>query len=222
MIKKNKTILWVILSGTIFSFILGVVVFNFITKQETAYTEGAIAEKNQRTLINDSSVIVKGTVREILPSKWSNPNFEKGKDVRNIIQTDILVNVENVYKNKPYDDKVITVRIDGGTIGNKTLVSEGFPDFVEGEEVVLFLSEDDGDLANPNENYYVLTGMYQGKFSLKESKSTDKIFSNTKDSYKLSTIHQEINSVLEDLKKNPIPKMTKEEIATQNEKLFGK
>lgn len=98
--------------------------------------------------------------------------------------------------------------------------------------MILFLSEDDGDLANANENYYVLTGMIQGKFLLNESKSTnnEKTFTNKtavesvieKDSFELSTIKEEIKNTLDDLKKNPIHKMTKEEIRLNNEKIFGK
>lgn len=95
---------------------------------------------------------------------------------------------------------------------------------------VLFLSEDDDDLADPNDNYYVLTGMVQGKFSLKAVKGTKKEFFNKiatnsaldKDSFKLSTIREDISSILKDLEKNPIEKMTEEEIRIQNEKVFGK
>ena len=176
---------------------------------------------------------MKRTVKEIKPSFWSNPNLEKGESVRNIIQTDFIVNVEKAYKNKPYNDSEVTVRIDKGTVGDTTLESEGVPDFNVGDEVVLFLSKDDSDLANPNEVYYVVTGMSQGKFTLKKpevgSKSTDKTFvnrltkDNTKerDSFKLSTLEQEINTTLDDLKKNPIKKMSKEEIEEINKQTLG-
>lgn len=224
--KKMKKIILM----TFIAFVLGAAVYNFLPKQKIIHQSGTIPLSNKRELINNSSVIIKGTVNKILPSTWSNPNFEKGKNVRNIIQTDILINVDDVYKNKPYNDKVVTIRIDKGKVGDTTITSEGYPDFIVGEEVILFLSEDDGDLANPDENYYVLTGMLQGKFSLKESKGSEKIFTNKtdedsaveKDSFKLSTIKEEIKSTLGDLKKNPIPKMTKEEIRLQNEKIFGK
>ena len=205
------------------AFILGITAFQFSPKQETMAVNGSIAFKSKVDLINDASVIIKGTVKEILPSKWSNPDFKKGENVRNIIQTDILVNVDDVYKGTPYS-KTVTVRIGKGTVGDTTMLSNGYPDFTSGEEVILFLSQDDGDLANPNENYYVLTGMLQGNFSLKESKDSDKIFKNGtgKDTLKLSTVKEEVKTTLDDLKKNPIPKKTKEEIRNQNEKVFGK
>ena len=83
---------------------------------------------------------------------------------------------------------------------------------------------DDGDLANPNENYYVLTGMLQGKFLLKEGKNYDIIHKNgsNTDTFMLSSINKEIKDTLNYLEKNPIPKMTKEEIRIQNERVLGK
>jgi len=192
-------------------------------KQETITSQGLYPLKNKIELINDASVIIKGTVKKVLPSKWSNPDFKKGENIRNIIQTDILVDVDDVYKGTPNNTKTITVRIDEGTIGDTEMVSDDYPDFIPGEEAILFLSEDDGDLANANERYYVLTCMLQGKFSLKESEGSDKIFENAnRDTLKLSAIKDEIKTTLDSLQKNPIPKMTKEEIRKQNEKVFGK
>jgi hypothetical protein len=215
---------------TVMSFIIGAAAFNFLPKQVTIENSGEIAIKNKKQLIDDSAVVIKGTVNKVLPSTWSNPNLEKGSEVRNIIQTDVLINVDDVYKNKPYNDKEVTVRINKGKVGTTTMLSEGYPDFITGEEVILFLSEDDGDLANPKENYYVLTGMKQGKFSLMESKGLEKTFINNMDAYssiekadvlEITTVKKEIQNTLDDLKKNPLPKMTKEEIRANNEKLFG-
>ena len=65
--------------------------------------------------------------------------------------------------------------------------------------------------------------MLQGKFSLKESNSNDKIFKNTNgNEFKITSIKDEIKNTLDELKNNPINKMTKEEIRKQNEKVFGK
>lgn len=148
---------------------------------------------------------------------------------RNIIQTDVIVSIEDVYKNTPYNDKEITVRINKGKIDNTTMTSEGYPDFIPGEEVILFLSDDDGDLASPNENYYVLTGLIQGKFSIKENSGLEKTFTNKvethslidKDVLELKTAKSEIKATLDELKKNPLPKLTKEEIRENNKKVFG-
>ena len=205
-------------------FIIGITTYFLIPKQKIITVNGIIADNSKMDLINDSSVIVRGTVNKLLPGKWSNPDFKKGKDVRNIIQTDIIIDISDVYKGIPYDNKAITVRIEKGEVGNVKMISEGYPDFSPGEEVILFLSIDEGDLAEPNENNYVLTGMLQGKFTLAQSTSSDKIYKSPhdKDTLKLSSVKNEIDDALEYLKKNPLPRMTKEEIRKNNEKLFGK
>jgi hypothetical protein len=185
--------------------------------------EGTMAYKSNVELIDESEIIIKGKVKEVLPSKWSKVNPEISNNVQNIIQTDISINIDEVYKGIPYNDKNVIVRIDKGEIGRTKVVSEGYPDFRNGEEVILFLSKDDGDLANVSENYYVLTGMSQGKFSLKDKNESEKKFINVHDenAISLSTFKDEVSKELDNLKKNPKAKMSKEEIKAQNEKIFG-
>lgn len=48
-----------------------------------------------------------------MDSKWSNPNNEKGENFRNILQTDIVVNIDN-YLFGERDDNQAIVRIDKG------------------------------------------------------------------------------------------------------------
>ena len=205
------------------AFIVGFASFHFIPNDKIITVSGIYAFKTKAELVDDSSVIIKGTVKEILPSKWSNPDFIKGNNIRNIIQTDIIVNISEVYKGEPYNKESIAVRINKGKVDDTEVVSDGYPDFIIGEEVVLFLSEDEGDLANKEENYYVSTGMLQGKFSLTESNGNDKTFKNSNgNEFKLNSIKDEIKNTIDELKNNPISKMTKEEIRKQNEKVFGK
>ena len=70
--------------------------------------------------------------------------------------------------------------------------------------------------------------MSQGKFAFeKETAEGDKVFANKIDSVKkdrlsLLTAKSEISAHIDDLKKNPRTKMSKEEIRQQNEKVFGK
>ncbi len=208
------------LIAAIVSFGMGIAVFNIIPVQKTIIVSGDVPLLNKRELINNSSVIVRGTIEKLLPSKWSNPNLEKGLERRNIIQTDVVVSIQDVYKNIPYDNEII-VRINNGEVGNTKLISEGYPSFIPGEEVVLFLSRDDGDLANPSEEYYVLTGMLQGKFSLVgDGDKSAKLFKNSNDidwaiekaTFNPSTIKQDIETTRE---------MTKEQIRINNEMIFG-
>lgn len=208
--------------------LISVAIFYFLPLKKTINVHGAIASKTTHDLMVDSDVVIKGTVKEILPSRWSNPESIKGKNVRNIIQTDISVNIDQILKGNPYDYKNIIVRINKGTVKNVEYISEGYPDFKAGEEVVLFLSIDDGDLSkvNTNENYYVLTGMLQGKFTLSNKTTNDEEFTcsslNITDKLKLSTLKNNINKAMEEEKLNPRKKLTPEEIKVQNEKLLGK
>ncbi|ARU63002.1 hypothetical protein CBW65_20010 [Tumebacillus avium] len=166
---------------------------------KTVQISGIIAEKSKTELVGESTVILAGKVKDILPSKWSNPNFERGQNISNVIQTDVIVKVGKVFKGKPYSTKEIAVRIDKGKVDNVEWKSEGFPDFSLNEDVVLFLREDDSDNARQDERYYVLTGMKQGKFT----KEVGEGFSNGKDKITAATLPLEISEELEKYKKLP-------------------
>lgn len=184
-----------------FSFFVGYTAFAYYPRTSVSHISGDIALKTKTELIGESDVIISGKVKELLPSKWSNEKGQKGPNARNIIQTDILVKVNEIFKGDPYDNKTIAVRIDKGQIGNYKIESEGYPDFSPSEELILFLSKDDSDLTNPNENYYVLTGMEQGKFKLNENQFINR----NNDIIKLDTIKSELPIELEKFKKLPKP-----------------
>lgn len=221
---RNKKRVAILLFAAV---VIGVMVIVFYPFKKTVYDNGSIAAKTLYDLMVDSDVVIKGTVKEVLPSKWSNPDHIEGEGLRDIIQTDISINIDQIFKGKPYNDKNIIVKIDKGKIGNVEYKSDGYPDFTPGEEVVLFLSIDDSPFAKVygNGNYYVLTGMLQGKFSLSNKTGNDEEFTctskNIPDKLKLSTLQNEINQAIEKEKLNPRKKLTPEEIKIQNEKLFG-
>lgn len=125
---------------------------------------GQIPIQTEQELILNSDLIIEGIVQEIGQSKWSNPELTEGK--RNVLQTDITVSINNIISGD-YSSDAAVVRIDKGydEESNTVVESNGYPDFTEGEQVVLFLSRDDGDLAT-DEDYFVLTGMRQGKWEL--------------------------------------------------------
>lgn len=189
-------------------------------------TQGTIVHKSQSELINDSSVIIKGTVKEILPSKWSNPGFKKGSDISNILQTDISINVDEVYKGVPYNSENIIVRIDKGYDDDTVVISDGYPDFAPGENVLLFLSIDDSDVADKNSDYYILTGMIQGKYVREQKLNTaEEIYnctSGSNEQIKLSQFKNQIYEELVKVKNTPVNKITPEKIQKNNEALFGK
>ncbi|MBL0385240.1 hypothetical protein JJB07_01160 [Tumebacillus sp. ITR2] len=174
------------------------------TEPQTISVHGIIPTKYKTDLVGESEVIVRGKVKELLPSRWSNPNWGRGQDVRNVIQTDVMVHVNKVFKGTPYD-KDIAIRIDKGYVGNTTWKSEDNPDFAPDEDVILFLHTDNSDVARPDEKYYVLTGMVQGKFTLDAQHPEDKRFRNDKDFIDPSTFVEEIPAEEEAYKKKPKP-----------------
>ena len=139
-------------------------------KKEEIVVDGIIPLISESELILRSDLIIEGTVSEIMDSKWSNPNNEKGENFRNVLQTDIVVNIDN-YLFGERDDNQAIVRIDKGEDENTIVSSDGYPDFEVNEKVLLFLSRDDSDIAT-DEDYYVLTGMRQGKYDLSESENS--------------------------------------------------
>ena len=186
------------------------------TKKEEIVVDGIIP------LISESELILR---------KWSNPNNEKGENFRNVLQTDIVVNIDN-YLFGERDDNQAIVRIDKGEDENTIVSSDGYPDFEVNEKVLLFLSRDDSDIAT-DEDYYVLTGMRQGKYDLSESENSRS--SDTINTYisSMEVDNERDTEVIDELKDkiekehNLHPNYSEEqkqrqiEIDNENKKLFG-
>ncbi|MBQ9757022.1 MAG: hypothetical protein IJW15_01235 [Clostridia bacterium] len=198
-------------------------IFAFITKNEkptVIENNTLIPNLTEQELILNSDLIVDGLVKDIGDSKWSNPTLIEGK--RNILQTDIVVKINEIISGD-YAPKDVVVRINKGYDKNTNTIveSDGYPDFSVGEHVILFLSRDDGDLAT-NEDYFVLTGMRQGKWSL-DSKTDPAVSSTNKNNNNL--IANLKSKVKEEKANNPNWKAQKVErdakIIEDNKKLFG-
>lgn len=125
-------------------------------------------------LTEDSDLVLIGSVKEILPAKWSPPD---GKEPLNpiedlgpyvVIYRDVVVSVDEYLKN-PLSSNEVTVRTQGGTIGNLTMDAEDEPSFETGEKVLLYLVEDTYPATKAlGPEHYVIYGCFQGKFSLTE------------------------------------------------------
>lgn len=126
---------------------------------------------DNKELSNRSEMIIVGTVKEILPSKWTSvdgkrPNGIDSFSLENSIYTDITINVDKYLKN-PSSSKEVTVRLDGGTVGNDTLEANYEPMFKPGEKVLLFLTEDVvTSTSNIEPKHLRVTGCMLGKFTL--------------------------------------------------------
>lgn len=201
---------------------IGVVRQNIRPDKTEINIKGIMSHKTESQMILDSDLIVCGKVKKVKESKWSNKDFARGDEIRNILQTDIVIDVEKVLSGE-CDNSEVIVRIDKGEDENTIVYSEGYPDFTKGEEVLLFLSRDDSDVAT-DEDYYVLTGMKQGKYKTTVSEKTaQKVFSNGETSIDIDTLKDKIE---EEKALNPDYKKKKatrqQEIKKQNEQLFGK
>lgn len=126
---------------------------------------------NDTELSNCSEMIVIGTVKEILPSKWTSvdgkrPDGIDSFSLENSIYTDITISVDKYLKN-PSSSKEVTVRLYGGTVGNDTLEVDHEPMFKPGEKVLLFLTEDVViSTKDIKPEHFKVTGCMQGKFTL--------------------------------------------------------
>ncbi|MHB1421334.1 MAG: hypothetical protein ACYCX4_17430, partial [Bacillota bacterium] len=119
-----------------------------------------------------SSVIVEGTVSKVLPTRW---NTDEGKEPdafsgNDMIYQDTIINVSSVLKGEISANQPIIVRTYGGEYQagkniKAVLNEDSYGKFSEGENVILFLILDDTNYnRNHSTNYYILTGMNQGKY----------------------------------------------------------
>ncbi|MZP29276.1 hypothetical protein GTO91_06090 [Heliobacterium undosum] len=181
---------------------------------------GSFPQRTKEELMIKSEVIIKGTVKDVGTSKWSNPDFKKGENIRNILQTDVFIHVEEVFKGTPYDTQQIAVRIDKGETPTTKVTSDGYPDFSKGEEVILFLSKDNSDVANHDESYYVLTGMIQGKYEADGEGKYKSALRGLTDVIERPNFREEIEKVLEKERLNT-KSVSTGEIREINKKVFG-
>ncbi len=141
----------------------GIIIYNNRPVKEVVIS-GSVARLTQEELILNSELIITGTVTKINESQWRHLGNDKDGWVT-VLQTDIEIKIDEIISGE-YDSDIAVVRVDKG-YDKKTrtkYISDGFPDFHEGESVLMFLSRDEG-IMNTGENYFLSTGMYQGKWS---------------------------------------------------------
>ena len=219
-----KKKLWVLIIVVLCLGITGIIIYNNRPVKEVVIS-GSIAHLTQEELILNSDLIITGTVTKINESQWRHLGNDKDGWVT-VLQTDIEIKIDEKIFGE-YDSDIAVVRVDKG-YDKKTrtkYISDGFPDFYEGESVLMFLSRDDG-IMNTGENYFLPTGMIQGKWSF--DKETEKIDNDkTPENYSLEgkTIGEMKSEVKEQITKNPNYKeeraLKREETRKRNIELFG-
>jgi hypothetical protein len=137
-------------------------------------SSASLVPLNSEELSNNSYTILIGTVKEIKPSKWNSvdgkrPNGIDSFSLEHLIYTDIIISVDKYLKN-PLPSKEVTVRIDGGTVGNDTYEAMYEPGFKANEKVLLYLMEDVTNRTKDiSPEHFKVTGYMQGKFTLTDN-----------------------------------------------------
>lgn len=176
---KNTTKYGIVMLGILSLVLLGVSLSGNYSQIElsnnydgpmTVEVSGLQEELSYEDLVDRSNVILMGTVKEILPSKWNTLDGKRPNksiedfDSRDEIYTDVVVKVDEYLKNS-MPSKEIIVRVLGGTVGEDTMIVEDVSSFKSGEKVLLYLSEDTyPHTMDIGPEHFVVTGY--GKFKL--------------------------------------------------------
>ncbi|HII02979.1 TPA: hypothetical protein HA351_15445 [Methanosarcinaceae archaeon] len=123
-------------------------------------------------LAKKSDLILIGSVKEILPARWSTPDGGQpenaiealGRD--EVIYRDVVISVDEYLKNSLSSNEVV-VRVLGGIVGNLGMDVEDEASFEPGEDVLLYLVEDTSPATKDlKPEHFRVTGISQGKYTL--------------------------------------------------------
>jgi len=122
-------------------------------------------QKSLFEIARHSETVVEGKVVSI-DSKWED-------DSKEIITTEVVIDVSNTNKGKSLTGQEITVSIPGGAIleEDKGMTVSDQPEFEVGEEVILFLSRDLRPRANSANGSYFIQFAAQGKMKVRGGKA---------------------------------------------------
>ncbi|WP_321416915.1 hypothetical protein [uncultured Methanomethylovorans sp.] len=147
-----------------------------LSNKTTITISASLVYLNFTQLNQQSELIINGTVKEILPSKWNTPDGKRrGNAIEDIpendtMYTDIIIKVDQCLKGS-LEDQEIRVRTMGGKDEIVRIDYEDEPSFKENEQVLLYLHNDTNPgLENIDSNYYYITGAMLGKFTLTDDR----------------------------------------------------
>lgn len=124
---------------------------------------------DQELLVNESEIAVKGTIEKVLDQKWNTSNNKKPTDIKgdDMIYRDIILKVSEVFKGNIGVDEKIIMRTFGGTVDNFTVQFDPQINFLKGEEVIVFLSNDDTPYnKQKTKDHYKILGGLQGIYRI--------------------------------------------------------
>jgi hypothetical protein len=114
-----------------------------------------VAPPEFEELVNESDYVVRATVKSVR-SEFSRPG---GKSIVTYVELDVK---EVITGNPP---SPLVLRMLGGRVGDKRMIVSGAPEFVVGDEDILFV-RDNGKVFNP------LTALMHGRYPIARDKET--------------------------------------------------
>jgi hypothetical protein len=131
------------------------------TESGTLHISGILAEKTFDALTTEACLIVKGTVAD--RSEAFQIRSPSGSLANH---TDYTIDITNVFRGNAEQSGGITVRVQGGTVGEYTETYEHSPVLEEGKDYLLFLYKPGrGGAFNTNGDYYYILGLSQGIYA---------------------------------------------------------
>lgn len=112
---------------------------------------------NTSYLLENSDLVVKGTVIEVNDAEWTTDDGERPEELEDhSIYHTVDIDIEETLMGERKEK--ISLRVSGGTVGNTTMNSEDAPGFAEGDQAIIFIEKEDG--------HYEIFGASHGVFYL--------------------------------------------------------
>ena len=144
---------------------------------------GAMPNYSLEELAGETKYAIIGNVKEITSIIVETDRMNE------TVFSDVVITVKNDLAGK-YEKEEISVRIQGGTVGNFTTISEPSAKFIVGDDVLFFVADKEPD-SMWGDNYYVAGG-YLGKYHLSDDgiAHRDKILDSVATEDLIATIKQ--------------------------------
>ena len=176
IIVKRKIKPWHItccLAGLIFICLTVVTVKTFILKSNSDTNENRIISKSYRLIAAKSltDLTLESNLIGICTFKDVSEPFQiVSTSGGEKIFKDYYFSVNDTFRGEKPENGIVTVRIEGGTVGNTTNVISDFYEFQVGETYILFLYHPGmGGGFNTAGDYYYITGSLQGIYPYTQS-----------------------------------------------------
>ena len=117
----------------------------------------ATTPQSTEQLVENSSDVIRGKVISQI-SQWD--------DTHSVIYTEVMIEITEIVLGSVARGATILVYVPGGIVNDTGLKVEHAPEFEDGEEVILFLTELD--------NLYSVTSWEMGKFRVENSNVVEK------------------------------------------------